>query len=85
MTPLDACRADASQDAIALCCHSNATRAPITNPLNSAQLGAPTTILPSYIRVCAVVWACGRAQTHRHTDAHDHYTFRVVYDSRKMQ
>ena len=23
-------------------------------------------------------------QTHRHTDAHDHNTFCVVYDSRKM-
>jgi len=47
---------------------------------------------PSYIRVRAVVWAYGRGQTdrqthretHRHTDARDHNTFCVVYDSRKM-
>ena len=51
---------------------------------------------PSYIRVRAVVWAYGRAQTDRqtdiqtdtqtdrHTDARDHNTFCVVYDSRKM-
>jgi len=43
------------------------------------------------------MWACGRGQTdrqtdrqtdtqtHRHTDASDQYTFRVVYDSREMQ
>jgi len=41
---------------------------------------------PSYIRVRAVVWAYGRRQTdrHTHTDARDHNTFCVVYDSRKM-
>jgi len=47
---------------------------------------------PSYIRVRAVVWAYGRGQTdtqtdrqtHTHTDARDHNTFCVVYDSRKM-
>jgi len=49
---------------------------------------------PSYIRVRAVVWACGRGQTdrqtdrhthtHTHTDTRDHNTFCVVYDSRKM-
>jgi len=43
---------------------------------------------PSYIRVRAVVWAYGRGQTDihtdRHTDARDHNTFCVVYDSRKM-
>jgi len=46
---------------------------------------------PSYIRVRAVVWAYGRGQTdtltQRHTDTHtearDHNTFCVVYDSRK--
>ena len=44
---------------------------------------------PSYIRVRAVVWAYGRGQTdsqthtHKHTDACDHNTFCVVYDSRK--
>ena len=51
------------------------------NPPNNAQLGAPSTIPPSYIRVRAVVWACGRD---RHTDARDYYTFHVVYDSREM-
>jgi len=43
---------------------------------------------PSYIRVRAVVWPYGRGQadrhTDRHTDARDHNTFCVVYDSRKM-
>jgi len=62
------------------------TRVPTANPSNSAQLGAAPTISPSYIRVRAVVWACRRGQTdtHRHTDARDHKTFRVVYDSREM-
>jgi len=41
--------------AFALCCHSNATRAPIANPPNSAQLGASPTAPPSYIRVRAIV------------------------------
>ena len=52
-----------------LCCHSNTTGAPITNPPNSAQLGGsfyhPP---PCYIRVRAVVWAYGRRQTHIETD-----------------
>jgi len=41
---------------------------------------------PSYIRVRAIVWACDRGQTNRHTHRHarDHNTFRVVYDSREM-
>jgi len=39
---------------------------------------------PSYIRVRAVVWAYGRGQTDTHTDARDHNTFCVVYDSRKI-
>jgi len=68
--------------AFALCCHSNATRAPIANLPNSAQLGASPTTPPSYVRVCAIVWACDRGQTdkhtHRHADARDHNTFRVV-------
>jgi len=72
----------------ALCCHSNATRARIANPPNSAQLGGNLYHAPSYIRVRAVVWAYGRGQTdrhaHRHTDARDHNKFCVVYDSRKM-
>jgi len=45
--------------------HSNATRAPIANPPNSAQLEAASTTPPSYIRVRAVVWAYGRGQTDR--------------------
>jgi len=73
--------------AFALSCHSNETCAPIANLHNSIQSGAPSTILPSYIRVRAVVWACGQGQTDRHTqtDARDQYTFRVVYDSSAMQ
>jgi len=47
----------------ALCCHSNETRAPITNPPNSAQLEGIPTIPPSYIRVRAVVWECREGQT----------------------
>ena len=31
-----------------------------------------------------IVRACGGGQTHRHTDARDHNTFRAVYDSREM-
>jgi len=50
-----------------LCCHSNETRAPTANPPNSVQLGALPTILPSYIRVCAVVWECGDGQTDTRT------------------
>jgi len=39
----------------ALLYHSNETRAPIANTHNRAQLGAPRTIPPSYIRVRAAV------------------------------
>jgi len=49
----------------ALCCHSNATRALIANPPNSAQLGGITYHSPSYIQVRAIVWAYDRGQTHR--------------------
>jgi len=42
-------------------------RASIANPPNSAQLEGTPTILPSYIRVRAVVWECGKGQTHRQT------------------
>jgi len=51
---------------------------------------AASTTPPSYIRVRAVVWAWGLGhahidtQTHGHTDARDHNTFCVVYDSRKI-
>ena len=72
-----------------LCCHSNEIGAPIANPPNGAQLKGTPTIPPSYIRVRAVVWECGEGQTDTQTDtrtdARDQYTFRVVYDSRKMQ
>jgi len=53
--------------AFGICCHSNATHAPIANLPNSAPLGAPPTIPPSYIQVRAVVWACSHGQTHRQT------------------
>ena len=51
----------------ALCCHSNETRVPIANPPNSAQREGTPTIPPIYIRVRAVIWACGREETDRHT------------------
>jgi len=51
----------------ALCCHSNETRAPISNPPNDAQReGTPYHSL-SYIRVRAVVWECGEGQTDTQT------------------
>jgi len=50
----------------ALCCHSNETRAPIANLPNSAQLEGTRYHSPSYIRVRAVVWKCGDAQTDAH-------------------
>jgi len=52
------------------CFHSNATRAPVANPPNSAQLGGTPYHSPSYIRVRAVVWACGEGPTHTQTDRH---------------
>jgi len=63
--------------AFALCCHSNETRAPISNPPNSVQLGGTPTTLPSYIPVRAVVWAFGRGQNHmtdRQTDTQKRVT-----------
>ena len=68
------------------CYHSNATRAPIANPPNNAQLGGIPYTPPTYIQIRAIMWACGRGQTdtHTHTDAHDHNTFPMVYDSREM-
>jgi len=41
---------------VRVCCHSNETCASIANPPNSAQLGAPPTISPSYVWVRAVAW-----------------------------
>ena len=54
--------------AFGLCCRSNETRSPIANPPNGAQLEGTATILPSYIRVHAVVWACGEGQTDAQTE-----------------
>jgi len=54
----------------ALCCHRNETCAPIANPPSSAQLKGTPTIPLTYIRVRAVVWECGEAQTDRHKDRH---------------
>jgi len=48
---------------LALCCHSNETRALIANLPNSAQLEGTPTIPPTYIRVRAVVWECSEGQT----------------------
>jgi len=55
-----------------LCCylckngHSNATRAPITNPPSSAQLGA-SPITPQVTSGSVQQWACGRRQTDTQT------------------
>jgi len=62
------------------CCHSNATRAPIANPPNSAQLGGIPQPLPKlHPGPCNSV--AMQPRTDRHTDACDHNTFLVVYDS----
>ena len=66
------------------CCHSNATRAPIANPPNSAQLAGTPTIPPNYIWVSAVVWECGEGQTDAQTAVTDQYTFRLGCASREM-
>ena len=69
----------------ALCCHSNATRAPIENPPNGPQLGSSLYHAPKLHRgPCSIVGVRPRTHTDRHTDARDHNTFCVVYDSRKM-
>ena len=71
----------------ALCCHSNATRAPIANPPNSAQLGGiPYHSSKLHPGPCNSVgmWPRTDRQTDTHTDARDHNTFRIVYDSREM-
>jgi len=77
--------------AFALFCHSNATRAPIANSPNSAQLGGiPYQSLKLHPGPCNSVGMRPRTdrqtdtETDRHTDARDHNTFRVVYDSREM-
>ena len=65
----------------ALCCHSNATGAPIANPPNSAQLGGSLYHSPKlHPGLCSSVGVRPRTDT----DARDHNTFCVVYDSHKM-
>jgi len=71
----------------ALCYHSNATRAPIANPPNSAQVGGSLYYAPKlHPGPCSSVGVRSRTHTHTHThtDARDHNTFCVIYDSRKM-
>jgi len=77
----------------ALCCHSNATRAPIANPPNSAQPGGSPYHSPKLhpgpcnnvgIRPWTDTHTQTHTQTHTHTDEPDHNTYCVVYDSRKM-
>jgi len=68
-------------------CHSNATRAPIANPPNSAQVGGSLYHSPKlHTGPCTSVGMRPRTDRHTerdtHTDARDHNTFRVVYDSR---
>jgi len=69
----------------ALRCYSNATRAPIANPPNSAQLGGSlyhsSKLHPG---PCSSVGVRPRTDTQTYTEAGDHNTFRVVYDSREM-
>jgi len=72
---------------LALCCHSNATRAKIANPPNNAQLrGSPYHSPKLHPSPCNSVGIRPRTvrQTDTHTDSRDHNTFCVVYDSRKM-
>ena len=56
--------------AFGLCCHSNETRAPIANAPNSAQLEGTPYHSPSYMRIGAVVRACGEGQTDTQTNIH---------------
>jgi len=82
--------ADISRSGSRSCCHSNETRAPIANPHNSAQLEDTlyhsSKLYPgpcSSVRMRPGTDRQTDRQTHRHTDVRDHYTFRVVYDSRE--
>jgi len=72
----------------ALCCHSNATGAPIANPPNSAQIGDSLYHAAKlHLGPCSSVGVRPRTDTHAnrqtdrqtHTDARDHNTFCVVY------
>jgi len=73
---------------VPLCCHSNATRAPIANLPNSTQLGIPYHCPKLHPGPCDSVGMRRRTDTQTdiqtHKDALDHNTFRVVYDSREM-
>ena len=66
---------------LGLCCHSDETHAPIANPPNSAHPEAPSTPGP-----CSSVGIQkgSDTDTDRHTDSHDHFTFRLGV-SCKMQ
>jgi len=71
--------------AFPLCCHSNATRAPIANPPNSAQLGDSPYHSPKlHPDPCNSVGMRPRTDRRTDTQTHDHNTFLVVYDSREM-
>jgi len=70
-----------------LCCHSNETRALISNSPNSAQLGGAHYNSPKlYPPPCSSVGMRRETDriTDRHTDGRDHYTFRLGYASREM-
>jgi len=76
----------------ALCCQSNKTRVPITNPPNSGQLEGiayhSPKLHPDPCSSAGMRRGTDRhtdTQTHRHTDGRDHYTFRLRYASREMQ
>jgi len=58
--------------AFALCCHSNATRAPIANPPNSAQLGGSLYHAPKlHPGPCSIsVGVRPRTDTHRDRQTH---------------
>jgi len=63
---IDRVQALAEISRLALCCHSNETRALTENPPDSAQLEGIPYHSPTYIPVHAGVWECGEgeAQTH---------------------
>ena len=65
--------------AFGLYCHSNATRAPIANPPNSAQLeGTAYHSLKLHSGPCSSVGMRPRTDRHRHTDGRDQYTSRLL-------
>ena len=73
------------------CYHSNETRAPIANSANGAQLVGTSYHFPKlHPGPCSSVGMRRGTdrdtdrQIHRVTDCRDHYSFRVVYDSREM-